>query len=103
MEYSRKLDWEINKNVKAELVRRWIDVNKLRISTTKGNVEIKGSLEFTGQGKNVYDSPVTVIHLLKNLESTIKALPTVKSIKFQLDTYKKTGTRWEYTSPKEKT
>ncbi len=100
MEYSRKIDWQINNAVKTELVKRWVDTSKVRISTTKGNVELKGSLEFTGQGTSIYDSPSTVMNMLKNLELAIKSLSNVRSVKFELDSWKKTGGRWEYTSPK---
>jgi len=100
MDYSRKIDWQINNSVKTELVKRWIDTSKVRISTTKGNVEIRGALEFIGQGINIYDSPTTIMNMLRTLELAIKAISNVRSVKFELTSWKKTGGHWEYTPRK---
>jgi len=100
MDYSRKIDWQINNAVKTELVKRWIDTSKVRISTTKGNVEIRGALEFIGQGINIYDSPTTIMNMLRTLELAIKAISNVRNVKFELASWKKTGGHWEYTPRK---
>lgn len=86
----------INKSVLERLVRSWIDVSKLRINTTKGNVEIKGSLEFTGQAKAGIDSPVVIINTLKKLDPSLKAIANVKTVKYDFSGWKKQGVRWIY-------
>ena len=87
MEYSKKDDWQINKHVQERLVKAWIDVSKLRIYTTKGNVEIKGVLDFTGAGQVNMDSPIAVMNLLKKLDSSLKAVPKVRQISYSLTMY----------------
>ena len=92
-DFDRKVDWQINNNIKVELVKRWIDVQKLRIMCTKGNVEIKGELEFTGKLAAERD-PTTVINFLKTLDLVLKGLPNVKSIKWDLHGWNKVGAKW---------
>jgi len=96
MEYSRKDDWQINKHVTELLVKRWIDVTKLRINTTKGNVDIKGALDFSGQEKANMDTPVVVINLLKKIDAALKGLPKVRTVSYTLVGWAKQGTRWAY-------
>ena len=101
MEYSKRDDWQINKHVLEVLVRCWVETRKLRINTTKGNVDIKGELEFTGQGKANIDSPVVVINILKRIDSGIKAIPKVKSVIYSVAGWKKHGNRWMYAPTRE--
>ena len=101
MEYNQKDDWEINKHVLEFLVRAWFDTSKIRIATTKGNVEIKGNLLFTGQGKQNVDSPVVVMNLLKKVDSALKGIPKVRTVKYEFTGWKKSGIRWEYNPTKE--
>ena len=96
VEYSRKIDWQINNNVKIELVKRWINVQKLRITTTKGNVEVKGDLEFTGKASQDMEESA-IVSMLKTLDIALKGLPNVRNIKWELDCFKKVGARWQAT------
>ncbi|MFH0947817.1 MAG: hypothetical protein V1833_02315 [Elusimicrobiota bacterium] len=94
MEYDRKIDWQINNNVKIELVKRWINVQKVRITTTRGNVEIKGDLEFTGSAaKDMEES--AIMNMLKTLDMALKGLPNIRDVKWDLDSFQKTGSRWQ--------
>ncbi|MEW6556818.1 MAG: hypothetical protein AB1349_05620 [Elusimicrobiota bacterium] len=94
VEYSRKMDWQINNNVKIELVKRWINTQKLRITTTKGNTEIKGELEFTGKAAHDMEE-VAIMNMLKNLDMALKGVPNLRDIKWDLDLFKKVGSRWQ--------
>lgn len=93
MEFDRKIDWQINNNVKIELVKRWINVQKLRITSAKGNVEIKGDLEFTGKFASDMDG-AAVQSFLKSLDLVLKGLPNLRSVKWQLTGWQKVGARW---------
>ncbi|MDO8734579.1 MAG: hypothetical protein Q7K21_05425 [Elusimicrobiota bacterium] len=96
MEYDRKIDWQINNNVKIELVKRWINVQKLKITTTKGNVEIKGELDFTGSAaKDLEES--AVISMLKTLDMALKGIPNTRDVKWNLDRFQRVGARWQIT------
>ena len=93
MEYNRKIDWQINNNVKIELVKRWINVQKVRIITTNGNVEIKGELEFTGNdAKDMEES--AIMNMLKNLDMMLKGIPNIRDIKWNLDRFQRVGAQW---------
>lgn len=94
VEYDRKTDWQINNNVKIELVKRWINVQKLRITTTKGNVEIKGDLEFTGKALQDLEESA-VMNMLKNLDMALKGISNLRDVKWNLDCFQKVGSRWQ--------
>ncbi len=94
---AKKEDWKINVKVKETLVRKWIDVSKLRINTIKGNVDIRGKLAFTGKAKDDYTTPIIIINALKQLDQTLKAIPGVKTIKYSFEGWKKMGGKWTQT------
>lgn len=97
MEYTRKMDWQLNNNVKIELVKKWIDVQKLRITAVKGNVEIKGELVFTGKFATDMDNAATV-SFLKTVDMALRGLPNLRSVKWNLSGWQKTGVRWAPTT-----
>lgn len=101
MEYSRKMDWQINNNVKVELVKRWIDVQKLRIASSKGIVEIRGALGFTGKNEQSMEIPA-IMGVLKTLDMVLKGLPNVRDVKWHLDNWQKLGVNWQLTKVGEK-
>ncbi len=86
--------WEINVKVNHEFVKHWIDISKLRISTTNGCVHIKGDLVFQGD-KVDEKSIVAVSSQLKNTERGIKAISGVKDVKFDFSTWGKTSGIWQ--------
>ena len=93
--YAAKLDWEINRKVKNELVKRGLNLSKIKISSTRGIVELRGELEFlTAQSKTI--SPEQVQLLLHQLDLSIRAIPGVKMIKWKIKNWQKMGTRWLY-------
>lgn len=93
MEFDRKIDWQINNNVKIELVKRWVNVQKLRITSAKGYVEIKGDLEFTGKFATDLDR-AAVQNFLKTLDMVLRGLPNLRGVKWQLSGWQRVGTRW---------
>ena len=94
MEYDRRIDWQINNNVKIELVKRWMNVQKLKITTTKGNVEIKGDLDFTGKAAQDLEESA-VMNMLKTLDMALKGIPNLRDVKWNLDCFQKVGSRWQ--------
>jgi hypothetical protein len=93
MDFDRKIDWQINNNVKIELVKRWVNVQKLRITSTKGNVEIKGELEFVGKNAGELDN-AAIANFLKSLDMALKGLPNLRTVKWELTTWQRVGNRW---------
>ena len=96
MEYDRKIDWQINNNVKIELVKRWINVQKLKITTTKGNVEIKGELDFTGTASKDMEA-ASILNMLKTVDMALKGIPNTRDVKWNLDRFQRVGARWQPT------
>jgi len=88
-EYKRQDDWRLNNEVKIQLVRRWIDVSKMKISTTKGICEISGELIFTGQNADL--ELQSKIHILKDMHNALKGLPMMRDVKWNLHGWQKMG------------
>ncbi|MEW5766951.1 MAG: BON domain-containing protein [bacterium] len=87
-----KEDWAINVEVRSELVKRWIDVRKISISTVSGVVHLKGSVVFREDKDFSYrEKP----QIMKQLEEVIKRLPGVKAIKFRLANWVKVDGCWQ--------
>ncbi|OGS46120.1 MAG: hypothetical protein A2539_03260 [Elusimicrobia bacterium RIFOXYD2_FULL_34_15] len=93
VEFSRKMDWQINNNVKVELVKRWINVQKLSISSMKGNVEIKGEIEFTGKLAQDRDR-TAVLNFLKMTDLALKGISNVRNVKWDITGWQRVGNRW---------
>ncbi|HAW49406.1 TPA: hypothetical protein DCX16_00410 [bacterium] len=83
-------DWEINVEVRACLVKRFIDTRIVNISTNNGCVFIKGELNFTGAV--VLDEHIPTV--LTKLEKDIKYLKGVKDVKLEFKDWMKVNERW---------
>lgn len=95
-EYSRKDDWKIITHIKAELVKRWVNVDKLKINCTRGAVEIEGLLDFTGTGRSAMDSIITIQNALKKFDTTLCAVSNVRAVKWKLLGWDRRGKLWNY-------
>ena len=85
-------DWEINVLVRAALVRRWVDIRRIHISTTRGTVHLKGTISFRGAGTVEDQQPLYMVQV----EKDIKAIKGVKGVRMDLLNWEKsraTG-RW---------
>ncbi|MDI6792528.1 MAG: BON domain-containing protein [bacterium] len=92
-----KEDWAINVDVRAELVKRWVDVRKINISTVSGVVYLKGSIVFReDKGVPYRERP----QIIKQLEEIIKKLPGVKAVKFRLANWIKMDGQWQMVEKK---
>ncbi|MFH1380052.1 MAG: hypothetical protein ABII23_07220 [bacterium] len=95
-DYSKRDDWKIITEVKAELVKRFIDVAKLKIDCTKGFVEIEGPLQFIGRGQQAMDTIQTIANALKKYDIMLNALSNVRGIKWKLLGWEQKGRHWSY-------
>ena len=95
-EYSKRDDWKIIVNVKQEMTRRWVDINKLKIDCTRGVVDIQGELDFTGQGKSAMDSILSISNALKKLDTFLKSIGIVRDVKWKLLGWSRQGRVWTY-------
>lgn len=96
--YSRKDDWKMNNDVKVHLVKRWIDVSRLKINTTKGFCHISGELLFTDSNAGL--GPEQIAQLLKDLNAALMGIPRMRDVQWDIKFWKKTGTKWDYTPDK---
>lgn len=95
-DYSRKDDWSLIVKVKQELTRLWIRVEHLKISCTRGHVDIQGPLEFSGQAKSTMDSVTAVASGLRKLDAALMAINNVRAVKWKLLGWEKKGKHWTY-------
>lgn len=91
--YSPRMDWRINVDAKEELVKHWVDVSKIKISTTHGVIEISGELLFTGKAAGESE-PMVINSMLKAIDRSLKVIPHVRDVVWRLKNWKKVGSRW---------
>ncbi|MEW6679849.1 MAG: hypothetical protein AB1297_02350 [bacterium] len=83
-------DWQINVEVRAALVKRFVDTKTVNVSTSNGCVLIKGELGFVGQ--NVEEEHIPPI--LSKIEKDIKYIKGVKDLKINFKDWIKVNQRW---------
>ncbi|MEW6482760.1 MAG: hypothetical protein AB1397_07180 [bacterium] len=83
-------DWQINVEVRAALVKRFVDTKTVNVSTSNGCVLIKGELGFVGQ--NVEEEHIPSI--LSKIEEDIKYIKGVKDLKINFKDWIKVNQRW---------
>ena len=93
MGYSKQIDWKINSSVKQELVRLWIDVSKIVVSTTKGVVDISGAVNFTGAFANEKEL-ANLVNKLKSADTIVRSIYGVRDVRWKLKNWTKTGNTW---------
>ncbi len=82
-----------NKNARAELIKHGVDTSKLSISCTKGIVEIRGTLIFTGRGSEGTNIE-SLTERIKTLERIIRSISYERGVVWRLDNWQKLGARW---------
>ena len=78
-------DYEINGKVRRELVSRNMDLKRVRYHTSRGAVEITGTLKFT--------EPKSIGEMAKELfliEQAIMGIKGVRKVKIEFDDWEKT-------------
>lgn len=93
VEYSPKVDFEINKLVSEELIKKYVDVSKLRISTTKCVTEIKGELVFTGSLAGETD-PGVILNMMRKIDLGLKSITYLRDVRWKLENWEKKGSKW---------
>jgi hypothetical protein len=84
-------DWEINCQVRAYLVKWWIDIKKLDIRTIGGVVYIKGSIRFKETARLEEDEkPNALLHIERDLHK----MQGVKDVKLQFTNWAKHEDEW---------
>lgn len=86
-------DWELNTKANAEFVKKWVNTQFLKISTTAGTVHVSGKIDFSG-GKIDPNSDAEVINVLKNVDRMIKGINGVKDVKYDFENWQKVGGNW---------
>jgi hypothetical protein len=89
-------DYRMKAQVRAILVRRWVDLSKLEYSVTNGVIYLRGSLRpyLTERMKDSNRNHEVEVELATRLERSLRLIPGVRDVVFQLDRLKKVGWRW---------
>jgi len=89
-------DYRMKAQVRAILVRRWVDLSKLEYSVTNGVIYLRGSLRpyLTERMKDSTKNDDLELEMVVRLERSLRSLPGVRDVVFQLDRLKKVGWRW---------
>ncbi len=90
-------DYRMRAQVRAVLVRRWVDLTKVEYSVTNGVIYLRGTLcpyviERNTDAASTRDAQ---IELATRLERSLRMIPGVRDIVFQLDRLSKVGWRWK--------
>jgi len=93
MPLAKVKDWELNVKANAEFVKKGIDTQHLKVSTTSGNVNVSGKVVFSGT-KVDPSVDAEVIGALKNVDRMIKMISGVRDVKYSLSNWQKTGGNW---------
>ena len=95
-------DLKIKCEIRNILVQFWIDTTKLNISSHRGVVYLRGSLErirkeysMSSQDRAMFEKDT--LRILQNLEERIRRIRNVKRIIFDLDNFRKVGQIWQKT------
>jgi hypothetical protein len=87
----KKKDTQVHSNVRFQLVRRWIDTNRLDVYVEKGRVEIQGSLIFSNMAN---PSEAEFAREIRGLETSIRTVHGVRDLQWRLSNWEKVGLRW---------
>ncbi|KPJ59181.1 MAG: hypothetical protein AMJ46_12150 [Latescibacteria bacterium DG_63] len=89
-------DYRINAQVRAALVRRWIDTSRLHVGTVNRVVYLNGVLcqTYRPRRDDAKDEINSMLSLIKKVEHDIKAIQGVRDVVFGLTNFKKRGGKW---------
>ncbi|MEW6679430.1 MAG: hypothetical protein AB1297_00190 [bacterium] len=95
-------DWDINVSVRQELVKRFVDLRRIKFNTIASVVYLKGSVVFI-KTKDSSEKVVASIEerieaekrRLADLEKRIKKIKGVKGVIFDLEDWVKFGNEWK--------
>ncbi|MEW6481656.1 MAG: hypothetical protein AB1397_01410 [bacterium] len=95
-------DWDINVSVRQELVKRFVDLRRIKFNTIASVVYLKGSIVFI-KTKDSSEKVVASIEerieaekrRLADLEKRIKKIKGVKGVIFDLEDWVKFGNEWK--------
>jgi osmotically-inducible protein OsmY len=89
-------DFRINAQVRALLVRRWVDTSKVDQGTTNGVVYFRGTIR-SYRAQNMYskqEAHEAAAYLVARIERDIRGIRGVKDVVMDLEDFKKVGGRW---------
>lgn len=93
MPIAKVRDWELNTKANAEFVKKCVDTQHLKITTTAGTVHVSGTLVFSGS-KIDPSADAEVINVMKSIDRMIKGINGVKDVKYYLSNWQKLGGNW---------
>lgn len=92
-------DLVITKNIRAILLRRWVDIRCLDFGSVNGVAYVRGALKrnplFPAPAEATGDADLKLVHVL---ESDLRAVNGIKDVVFAIDGFERRGDHWERTT-----
>jgi hypothetical protein len=92
-------DLVITKNVRAILLRRWVDIRCLDFGSVNGVAYVRGALRrnplFPAPAAAAGDAELKLLHVL---ERELRTVNGVKDVVFAIDGFERRGDHWERTT-----
>ncbi|MFH0775663.1 MAG: hypothetical protein V2A53_09295 [bacterium] len=86
-------DWEINVRVREVLVKRFVNIKHVLISTNSATVLVKGTLGFLGTSPAKEHIP----QILVRIEKDIREIKGVRDVRLSFEGWIKVGGTWKET------
>ena len=94
-------DLKIKCTIRNILVQFWVDTTKVNISSHRGVVYVRGTIEQAKKQSSLVQKTVNadrqLIAVMQNIEEKIRRIRDVKRIIFDVDNFKKVGEIWRKT------
>lgn len=90
-------DYRINAQARALFVRLNVDLNKVEHGTTNGVIYVRGALRNFSfdRSDELGESRLAEAAFVHRVEKTLRRIPGVRDVVFQLERVVKVGTRWK--------
>jgi hypothetical protein len=89
----------ITKQIRAILMRRWIDIRGLAYGSVNGVAYVRGALRrnplFPAPADTTGDAELKLLHVL---DRDLRAIAGVKDVVFEMDGFEHRGDHWERTT-----
>jgi hypothetical protein len=88
-------DARIHSQVRSVLVRRWVDLERLRVGTTDGVVHIEGELRQCLSLAPAIGEGAPSLQFVRKLERELQRIPGVRDVVLSLVGFEKVGWEWK--------
>ncbi len=87
-------DARINSIVRNVLVRRWVDLDRLRIGTSDGVVHIEGEIRQCLSLAPAIGEGRPSVQFVRKIDRELRRIAGVRDVVLSLDGFERVGTEW---------